>query len=226
MAKKKSTTTRKTTKKKAASRSTSSTKTKKAATTSAAAKTTKAPKSKSTTGSKVRDVMSSTIGVCHPHSSLADAAQIMWKRDCGFVPVVGMATNTIQGVITDRDIAMSAAIHGQSLHQVQVHSAMSHTVQTIKETDSLTAAHKAMREYQIYRLPVVDKDDHVVGVLSLNDLARTAASAKSTASSRDVAVTLGTISQPHPVKMPLKAKAPAKKKAAGKSNQAGQGQLI
>lgn len=204
MAKKKATTSRKTTQKK--------TKKKKTASGSAAPKPKAAAaktKPKATArGAKVRDLMSTTVSVCHPHSSLCEAAQIMWQRDCGFVPVVGMATKTIAGVITDRDIAMSAAIHGQSLHDVQVHAAMNPTVHTIGADDSLKAAHELMRAEQLHRLPVVDAEDRVVGVLSLNDLARHAIDAKTSTAGRDVAQTLGEIGKPHPARTARAAKGP------------------
>lgn len=225
MAKKKPATSRKTTtKKKTATTSrTASASTKKTTPAKKAAPKAKA-KTKTARGPKVRDVMSTTISVCHPHSSLAEAAQIMWQRDCGFVPVVGMATGTIAGVITDRDIAMSAAIHGHSLHEVQVHAAMSPTVHAVEADDTVASVHTLMREQQIHRAPVVDADGMVVGVVSLNDLARDAVAGDASGPRREIALTLGAISQPHP----SKAKAAARKrtKAAPKASAGTQGQLI
>lgn len=119
----------------------------------------------------VRDAMSAKVHTCGADDSLARAAQAMWDADCGCLPVVGDG-NRLVGVITDRDICMSALFGGSTLRVLTVGDAMSKTVHSCRADDPLTVAEHLMRTHQIRRLPVVDAEEQVVGILSLNDIAR------------------------------------------------------
>jgi CBS-domain-containing membrane protein len=74
-------------------------------------------------------------------------------------------------MITDRDICMAAHFQGGSLRDLKVKNAMSKGVCTCKPSDTIAKAEQAMRSNQIRRLPVVDSENRIVGILSLNDIA-------------------------------------------------------
>jgi CBS domain-containing protein len=99
----------------------------------------------------------------------------MWTQDCGCLPVIETdGIGRVIGMITDRDICMSALFQGRPLHDLSVSEAMSKTLRTCRPSDSLATAERLMQEAQIRRLPVVADEGSLVGLLSLGDLAREA----------------------------------------------------
>jgi CBS domain-containing protein len=120
---------------------------------------------------KTSDLMSTGVASCGPDDNLQRAAQLMWDNDCGIVPVLDEQGRVV-GVITDRDICMAAYTRGQPLWQIPVSSAMARQVFSVRDEDGLETAEALMQRIQIRRLPVVDGDGRLKGILSLNDLAR------------------------------------------------------
>ncbi|MFM8981105.1 MAG: CBS domain-containing protein [Planctomycetia bacterium] len=110
------------------------------------------------------------VHACRPDDTLEAAARIMWEQDCGFVPVTD-AVGRLCGVVTDRDACMAAWTQGRSLLAIPVASAMAAEVVVLHPDDPLERAHELLRTHRLRRLPVVDAGRHVVGVLSLKDLA-------------------------------------------------------
>jgi CBS domain-containing protein len=124
------------------------------------------------------------------------AAQLMWDHDCGAVPVVDRATGRLAGIVTDRDMCMAALLSNRPPHTIPVREVMSREVRTCQEDDELRTVHARMREHRIRRLPVVDQDTHLIGVVSLNALAAEAFAGRSAAAAkrqREVAKTLGAV---------------------------------
>ena len=119
----------------------------------------------------VEQCMSRQPKTCASSDNLARAAQIMWENDCGYVPVLD-GRNRLVGVVTDRDVCMAAFMKGAPLHALDVASAMAKKVFTCKPQDAVETAERLMQTYQVRRLPVVDGEDNLVGVLSLADVAR------------------------------------------------------
>src|SRR5690349_10749594 len=126
---------------------------------------------------KVSERMSSDVCTLGAHESLERAAQIMWERDCGCVPIVDHEQHLV-GVITDRDICMGAYTQGGCLRDIPVHRCMSRAAHVCAPEDSLESAASRMGSQQVRRLPVVDGEGHVVGILALGDLARTLGAAR------------------------------------------------
>jgi CBS-domain-containing membrane protein len=125
---------------------------------------------------RVDEIMTKQVSCCRPDSTLAEAAQLMWDNDCGCLPVCrGHDGNRVVGIITDRDICMSALFTGRPLYELRVFDAMSRQVQTCRPGDSLTDVERIMRTARVRRLPVVDEQGLLVGMISLADLAREAA---------------------------------------------------
>ena len=116
---------------------------------------------------KVRDVMSKDVQVARPGDTLQDVAARMSAGDFGFMPVAD--GDTLIGTITDRDIAVRAVAGGAACTSPVVEY-ISRDPHTARADDDLKTVLDAMGTKQIRRLPVLDKDDRLVGVVSLGDL--------------------------------------------------------
>lgn len=141
----------------------------------------------------VDKLMRRDVTTCRTADTMARAAQLMWDRDIGSLPVVDEAGH-VAGMITDRDICMAAYTRGQPLSAIPVTVAMSTHVHTCMAGDSMRDAEKMMMTHQVRRLPVIDEQDHVIGIISLNDIAR--ASGKGAVPAVEVASTLAGICAP------------------------------
>lgn len=120
--------------------------------------------------SPVHDAMRTRVHVCSPEDTLARAAQLMWEKDLGCLPVCGPGRKPI-AMLTDRDISMAAFTQWKHLAEASVESAMSHALFTCSPDDELAQAEQIMRRHQVRRLPVVDEHGVLVGLLSLGDVA-------------------------------------------------------
>ncbi len=119
----------------------------------------------------IRDIMSREVQTCRSHQSLNAAAQKMWEADIGAIPVLDDKLRVV-GMLTDRDICMAAYTQGRPLSELVIAESMSRSLVTCAATDTIGRAEQLMREHAIRRLPVVDEQRHVVGIVSMNDLAR------------------------------------------------------
>ena len=124
---------------------------------------------------KVEQLMRREVKVCMEGDTLNRAAELMWDSDCGCIPVIRTnGDGGLIGIVTDGDIAMAAYTQGRQLWTISVGSAMAQKVVTCHATDGLSQAEALMRDNQVRRLPVLDANEHLVGILSLNDVAREA----------------------------------------------------
>lgn len=123
---------------------------------------------------KVEQIMTRDVKSCGLQDSLNTAAQLMWEERCGALPVVDGQRRPI-GFLTDRDICMAAYTQGKPLAQIRVETAMSRKVVTCSAEDELDSAAQLMRQSRTRRLPVVNPDGTLAGLLSLDDLACEAA---------------------------------------------------
>jgi CBS domain-containing protein len=122
---------------------------------------------------RLETIMTEPVHSCSPDDSLARAAQIMWENDCGAVPVVDAAQRPC-GMITDRDVCMAAYTRGQPPHAVRVSEVMSRHVHSCSLEDPLRRAIGMMVEAQVRRVPVIDSNGRLVGIVSLGDVVRAA----------------------------------------------------
>lgn len=124
---------------------------------------------------KVEQLMKREVKVCTQADTLNRAAQLMWDSDCGFIPVISAdGDGALIGVVTDRDIAMAAYIQGKPLWGIPVETAMARQVIVCHSNDGISQAEALMRDNKVRRLPVLDRNERLVGILSLNDIAREA----------------------------------------------------
>jgi CBS domain-containing protein len=129
---------------------------------------------------KVQDVMTSNVRSCRPESNLAEAVRDMWEADCGVLPVVS-PDNRVIGVITDRDICVGVATKGRTADRIGVREvARDHNVHTCLAADETTGVLKVMQAQKVRRLPVIDQEGHLRGIVSLNDIVTHAGAATPT----------------------------------------------
>jgi len=147
----------------------------------------------------VHDVMRVRVHSCQATDTLHKAAQLIWEKDCGCLPVVD-DVRRVRAVITDRDICMAALTQGVSLTETLVFSAMSRNLSVCSPDDSLGTVEELMRERQIRRVPVVDANGVLIGMVSLGDIARylRPRSMQASASAAQLVETLAAISEPRP----------------------------
>jgi CBS domain-containing protein len=119
---------------------------------------------------KVQDVMTSEVKSCRQETNLAEAAAMMLEYDCGALPVVDNE-NKVVGMITDRDIAIAAATKARLASEIPVGEVISRKVYSATPDEDIHTALKAMRHEKIRRLPIVNRDGMLQGILSLNDIA-------------------------------------------------------
>ncbi|MBI1815126.1 MAG: CBS domain-containing protein [Deltaproteobacteria bacterium] len=148
---------------------------------------------------KVEQIMKRPVNTCTPRDTLNTAAKIMWDHDCGCVPIV--EDGRLVGMLTDRDICMAAYTQGAPLTGLEVWKAMSNVVHICRPSDTLAVAERLMQTHGIRRLPIVDSDGRLVGLLSLSDIAlegvrERSGKAKRQISADEVARTLGSICEP------------------------------
>ena len=118
---------------------------------------------------RVSDVMTKDVEMISGEKSLMLAASKMRARNIGFLPVV--EDDSVVGVITDRDITLRGLGEGRAPQLTKVRDAMTPCVLSCYEDEVLTNAAKVMEENHVRRLLVLDELRHVVGLLSLEDLA-------------------------------------------------------
>jgi CBS domain-containing protein len=119
---------------------------------------------------KVEELMNKRVQSCLPTQTLADAAKVMWDADCGCVPVVD-EEGRVAGMVTDRDICFSSYFQSKAPREIVIRDIMSQQVLSCRPGDRIRDAVMTMRNAQIRRLPVTDAAGHLVGILSLNDIA-------------------------------------------------------
>ncbi len=118
---------------------------------------------------KVKDVMTPDVKSCAPETTLAAAAKILRERNCGALPVVH-GDRTV-AMLTDRDICIAVASHNRRPADMTVQEAMSSAIHTIGEQDAVGRALQLMRRWRVRRLPVVDGEGNLKGIVTLNDIA-------------------------------------------------------
>ena len=120
---------------------------------------------------RVSELMSTKVVKCVPTDDLAGVAASLWDRDVGAAVVVDSEHRPI-GMVTDRDICMAAYTRGCTLRAADVGSLLGRPVVTCATTDTVASAAEAMALHQVRRLPVLDGEGKLAGVVSLGDIAR------------------------------------------------------
>ena len=118
---------------------------------------------------RVRDIMTANVVSCRKDTDLATAARLMLEKRFGTLPVVD-EHGRVAGIITDRDIAMAAATRQRNASHIAVYEAMSGHAATCQADENVDTALKKMEGRRVRRLPVLDRDGRLTGILSLDDI--------------------------------------------------------
>lgn len=121
---------------------------------------------------KCREVMTENPVCCLPSDSVAKAAGLMKSESIGSIPVIESEQNqTLVGIVTDRDLALTIVAEGRDARSTPVEAVMTRKVVTCLADDDLQKALDAMAKNQLRRVPVVDNDHKIVGIIAQADVA-------------------------------------------------------
>jgi CBS domain-containing protein len=120
---------------------------------------------------KVKEVMSRDVTVAKPTDTLQEAARTMARLDVGSLPIA--ENDRLVGMLTDRDIAIRAVAEGLPSSS-PVQQAMTRDIKYVFDDEDIDEVAEQMADLQVRRLPVVNRDKRLVGIVSLGDVSRAA----------------------------------------------------
>jgi len=118
----------------------------------------------------IRDLMTSNPTTIEPDKTVVDAAKLMDDEDAGLIPIV--EGQKLVGTITDRDIAIRVVAEGKDPQSAKVRDVMTSRLVTVDPEQDLDEALRLMAEHQVRRLPVVEEDGKIVGIVAQADVAK------------------------------------------------------
>jgi len=118
---------------------------------------------------KVRDAMTGSPVCCTATTNLGEAASLLWSRDCGILPVLD-EEGKVFGVVTDRDLFLALGTRNRLAGDIQVAEIPPTTAFVCKPDDEIHVALQTMARHKIRRLPVVNKEGRLEGILSMDDV--------------------------------------------------------
>jgi len=131
---------------------------------------------------KCNEVMTKNPFCCLPNDVVVKVAQLMKSKEIGSIPVVeNEETNKLVGIVTDRDLALKIVAEGCDPQTTKVEDVMSRKVVTCRDDDDMRKPLDAMSKHQLRRIPVVDKDNRIVGIIAQADVATRVNDTKKTA---------------------------------------------
>jgi CBS domain-containing protein len=118
---------------------------------------------------QVKDVMTTAPICCSPDETIEHVAELMREHDCGVIPLCD--ANGLAGIVTDRDVVCRAVAGGRIAAARSVREIMTAPVYTVHQDADVQAAIDTMETKQVRRLPVVDDEGRVAGIVAPSDLA-------------------------------------------------------
>jgi CBS domain-containing protein len=126
--------------------------------------------------------MTKDVVTVSPEATIEEVAQLMKEADIGPVLIVdNEQSRTLVGIMTDRDIVLKVIADGQDPKSTPVGEAMSKKLVTVRPDDDVDVAMKAMAQFQLRRIPVVEENMMLVGIISQADVATRVGEPKQTA---------------------------------------------
>jgi CBS domain-containing protein len=121
---------------------------------------------------KCNEVMTKDPVYCLPNDMVAKAAELMKSKNIGSIPVIeNEQTKKLVGIVTDRDLALKIIAEGRDAKSTKVETVMTRQVVTCLAGDDLQKALDAMSEHQLRRIPVVDSQNKILGIIAQADVA-------------------------------------------------------
>jgi len=121
---------------------------------------------------KCNEVMTKDPVCCLPNDSVAKAAELMKNENVGSIPVIeNDQSQTLVGIVTDRDLALKVIAGPLDAKSTTVEMVMTRKVVTCHADDDLQTALDAMADHQLRRIPVVDNDNKIIGIIAQADVA-------------------------------------------------------
>src|SRR5262245_30361369 len=120
---------------------------------------------------KIKHVMTKDPTCCVPSDTAQRAAKIMRDEDTGVIPIIeNEQSRKVVGLVTDRDLCMNIVAEGRDPCATHVHESMTTAVVGCSPQDSVNKATELMRENQIRRIPVIDDQHQLVGIVAMADI--------------------------------------------------------
>jgi CBS domain-containing protein len=127
---------------------------------------------------QIAEIMTRDVQLASPKQTVQEAARLMADLDVGAIPVAD--DDRLVGTLTDRDICVRAVAAGKNPKQCKVSEVMSAEVKYVFEDETTEDLARNMSTLQVRRMPVLDRDKRLVGIVSLGDLATTSGTADET----------------------------------------------
>jgi CBS domain-containing protein len=117
------------------------------------------------------EVMTPSPTACNPQHTAVDAAELMRREDCGLLPVISEDGKKLIGVLTDRDIVLKVIAEGRDPRGTAVSEVMTTDLVTCLPQENVEMAMEQMATRQVRRIPIVDRDGSLVGIVAQADVA-------------------------------------------------------
>jgi CBS domain-containing protein len=144
---------------------------------------------------QVRDIMTSDPACCSPDTALSEVGRLMIDYDCGEIPVCeGEDSKKPVGVVTDRDIVVRTVGAGLNPMDMTAGEIMSTPVVTVTPDTNFEECKRVMQEKQIRRVPVVDENGAICGIVALADITKYASEQDSGEVLEEISVEIGAAS--------------------------------
>jgi len=121
---------------------------------------------------KCSEIMTKNPACCLGSESVVDTAKLMKEQNVGSIPVVeNRLTRILTGIVTDRDLALKVVAEGRDPTTMKVEDVMTYGAITCYVDDDLQMALDAMSDYQLRRIPIVDDENRILGIIAQADVA-------------------------------------------------------
>lgn len=140
---------------------------------------------------RVKDFMTRDPATCSAATPVVEVARMMVEHDCGEIPITKPDTRHLVGVLTDRDIVCRAVAAGRDTAQISAGECMTTPVVCVTPDATLEECRSVMEEKQVRRVPVVDENGMICGIVAQADIARSAGA-------RETGHLVSAVSQPTP----------------------------
>jgi CBS domain-containing protein len=121
---------------------------------------------------KIREMMSKNPTCCTADETVQNVAKMMCESNVGSIPVVAdRQSRTLLGMVTDRDLCCSVLVQGLDAKATAIRDFVTYSPVSCREGENIDKCERLMQEHQIRRIPIVDGDNHVIGIVAQADLA-------------------------------------------------------